>query len=164
MGERIDLRKTEAFREAARARAALQWTPAARAAQGELTRQKMKSPGVSERIAAARADPDVRQRHLTNTRAAMAAPQVRSRISAATKLGMERWRAGLLAVLLETWHRAPKSVRRQFISAISLEPASIEAPKPPTPKPYVVAQICAGSAPELVQVEQPAQPPEFPNG
>jgi len=48
----IDGRKTEVFREAARARARAQWTPAARVAQSELTRQKMKAPGVRERIVA----------------------------------------------------------------------------------------------------------------
>lgn len=41
----IDFRKTEAFREAARARARAQWTPEARAAHSEL----MRSPGVRER-------------------------------------------------------------------------------------------------------------------
>ena len=45
MSAQIDGRKTEAFREAARARALAQWTPAARAAHSEL----MQSPGVRER-------------------------------------------------------------------------------------------------------------------
>jgi hypothetical protein len=131
MGESIDNRKTEAFREAARAQAASQWTPAARAAHGDLTREKMKAPGVSERIAdrtrLALADPEVHQRQIVNHRAAMASPEVKKRISAATKLGMERWRAGLLAALLAAWGQSPKSVREQFLASI----------KPATGQPYL---------------------------
>jgi hypothetical protein len=142
-----DKRKTEAFREAARLRARLQWTPDARAAQAELTREKMKAPGVSARIAdrtrAALADPDVRQRHLANTRAAMLDPEVSARISVATKLGMERWRASLLALLLETWRRAPQTVRRRFLTEIMAVGASIEAGSPPNP--HVAAPIGASS-------------------
>jgi hypothetical protein len=171
MGDHIDNRKTEAFREAARARAALQWTPDARSAQSDLTREKMKAPGVSERIAAgtrsALAEPEVRQRHLANTRAAMARPDVRERVSAATKLGMERWRTGLLAALLEAWRRSPKGVREQFLLAIGARPADDKTSQnaniadgvslpcssrgnasidPSTGKAYLAAQICAGTA------------------
>jgi hypothetical protein len=42
--------KTAAFREAARARARAQWTPEARATQSKLTRKKMQSPIVREKI------------------------------------------------------------------------------------------------------------------
>jgi hypothetical protein len=142
MGDRIDNRKTEAFREAARARAAQQWTPAARAAQADLTREKMRAPGVSHRIAdrtrLALADPEVHQRQMVNHRAAMASPHVRERISTATKLGMERWRAERLCALVEAWQRAPAAVRDQFMAGI----------KPATGDPYLGAQICAGCSPE----------------
>lgn len=47
-----DIRWTEARREEARARAAAQWTPEARAQQSELTRRKMNAPEVRERITA----------------------------------------------------------------------------------------------------------------
>jgi pantoate kinase len=47
-GAKIDGRKTEEFREAARARARAQWTPHARAAHAEL----MRSPEVLERMLA----------------------------------------------------------------------------------------------------------------
>jgi hypothetical protein len=141
MGDRIDKRKTEAFREAARARAVLQWTPAARAAHGDLTREKMKAPGVSAKIAgrsrAARSDPEVRQRHLANTRAAMADPEIGSRISINTKLGMQRWRSELLGALVETWRRSPKSVRREFLATVGIEPAPIGAGPTPPDNPYV---------------------------
>jgi hypothetical protein len=143
MGDRIDNRKTEAFREAARARVILQWTPVARAAHRDLTRERMKAPGVSAKIAdrsrAARSDPEVRQRHLANTRAAMADPEIRSRISVNTKLGMQRWRAGLLSALVETWRRSPRSVRCEFLAAVGIEPAQICAPTPPTGNPHVEA-------------------------
>jgi hypothetical protein len=141
MGDRLDKRKTEAFREAARARAVLQWTHAARAAHGDLTREKMKAPGVSAKIAdrsrAALSDPAVLERHVANTRAAMADPEIRSRISVNTKVGMQRWRAGLLAALVETWRRSPKSVRREFLATVGIEPAPIGAGSPPTDNPYV---------------------------
>ncbi|MGO9685598.1 MAG: hypothetical protein ACLPTZ_24005 [Beijerinckiaceae bacterium] len=45
---KVDVRKTEAFREAARDRARAQWTPQARAAHSEL----MRSPEVRERSVA----------------------------------------------------------------------------------------------------------------
>ena len=51
-GAKIDVRKSASFREAARSRAIEQWTPEARAKQSELTREKMRAPGVRELIAA----------------------------------------------------------------------------------------------------------------
>jgi hypothetical protein len=126
MVKRHDIRKTEAFREAARARMIAHWTPEARAAQSILIQEKMREPGVSQRIAdrtrLALGEPGVRQRHLANTRAAMIRPDVRERISIATKLGMERWRAGLLAALLQAWGQSPKSVREQFLASIKDQP------------------------------------------
>jgi hypothetical protein len=50
MEEQTPKRRSAAFREAARARARAQWTPEARAAQSELTRERMRSPSVREKI------------------------------------------------------------------------------------------------------------------
>jgi hypothetical protein len=53
MSEKIDGRKTEEFRESARARGVEQFaSPAKRAAHSELTREKMSDPAVRERIRA----------------------------------------------------------------------------------------------------------------
>jgi len=53
MSTKIDGRRTEEYREAARLRGYAQFaSPEARAAHGELTRQAMQAPGVRERIVA----------------------------------------------------------------------------------------------------------------
>jgi hypothetical protein len=88
---KIDGRKTEAFREAARDRARRQWTFEARATQSVLTREKLKSPSVRERI------------------------------SAATKEGMVRRRERQLATLRETWRKADKRTRVKFLVEIAAQ-------------------------------------------
>jgi len=118
----MDGRKTDEARRAARARASAQWTPEARAAQGRLTRQKMKPASVRERISdrtrAALADPDVRSRQLAGLRDAMARPDVIARISEGTRAGMARWHARLAAELRSAWHRAPKKIRTEFLAEV----------------------------------------------
>jgi hypothetical protein len=123
-----DRRKSTEFREACRVRAQAQWTPAARAAQGALTREKLKSPVIRERISdrtrQAFADPEVRKRHVNGVRVAMAQPAVRERISAATKAGMARWRERQLATLRETWRKTDAQTRAKFLLEVGATGAS----------------------------------------
>lgn len=65
---KVDRRKSPEFREAARARALAQWTPEARAAQSALTRERMRSPAVRQRIK--QEVVDRRERQLVMLRAA----------------------------------------------------------------------------------------------
>lgn len=50
------------------------------------------------------------------TRAAMAAPEVRCKISEATKRGMARWREAKLQALRNAWRQADKRVRAAFLA------------------------------------------------
>jgi len=125
---KVDGRKTDEARQAARARAALQWTPDARRRQGDLTRQKLSPPAVRERISVrtreALANPDVRQRQLDGLKKAMARPEVRARISEGTRAGMARWRAQRLAELREAWRRSDNKTHAEFLAEIGSERAS----------------------------------------
>lgn len=118
----IDLQKTDGFREAARARAKSQWTPAARQAQSVLTREKMNRPEIRKHLSdqrrAAIADPDAHKRQVETMRATMARPDVRERISAGTKLGMARRLEHQVNALREAWRSADKRTRAVFLGEI----------------------------------------------
>jgi hypothetical protein len=64
---------------------------------------------------AGQAEPGVRERQLAGIRAAMARPEVRARISAATIKGMARKFERELASIQAAWDAAPKPVRRRFL-------------------------------------------------
>ncbi|MDR3485255.1 MAG: hypothetical protein P4M05_10125 [Bradyrhizobium sp.] len=133
---KIDGRKTEEFREAARARADVQWTAEARAAQSELIRQKLKPAAVRERISdrtrIALADPEVHRRHVAGVREAMTRPDVIVRISAGTRAGMARWHARLATELRSAWRRAPKKIRAEFLAEIAAATAAAREHLPST--------------------------------
>jgi len=126
---KIDGRKTDAFRQAARTRALAQWTPAARQAQSELTRAKMTAPAVRRKISdGVRKSLDDPQ-HVTRVNTALSRPEVRDAISRGTRAGIARWQARQLAGLREAWATADVRVRKQFLSEIAataaIKPASI---------------------------------------
>ncbi len=122
---KIDGRKTEAFREAARLRAVAQWTAAARASQSELIKQKMKAPAVRTRISdgvrASLSDPDSHRRHVARMIETRSRPEVIQAISDGTRAGMARWRGRQLDTLRQAWVAATcKQVRREFFAEISV--------------------------------------------
>ncbi len=139
---KIDGRKTEAFREAARARAmarwtpearaiaaeraATQWTAEARAAAGARTRALLADPAVRQRqtegIRRSRMRPDVIQRIALGTRAGMARAGAAAidRMRAGGKLGQEKLRQRELAALHIAWAKARKTMRARFLTEIGV--------------------------------------------
>jgi hypothetical protein len=139
-GGRNPLRKPHAAETIERLRAAgrRHWAdPDARTRQSELTKRRMASPGVlekiSERTKIALADPDVKARQRSGLIAAFADPALRERVSVATKLGMarpeirakivasmERARIAKLEALRAAWARADKRTRREFLAELEV--------------------------------------------
>jgi hypothetical protein len=120
-----DGRKTEQFREAARYRALAQWTPEAKARHSRLTREKMESAAVRERISnrtrAALADPDVHQRLVAGVREAMRQPGVVAKISENTRIGMARWRERRINELRRLWNKSDRKMRAEFLAQIGAD-------------------------------------------
>jgi predicted TIM-barrel fold metal-dependent hydrolase len=98
--------------------------PAKRTAQSELTRQRMDRRDVrakiSERTKAAHDVPGMRERKLAGLTRAFADPELRRKISAATKAGMAAKAVRELAALKTAWAVAPSTVRRRFMVEIAM--------------------------------------------
>jgi hypothetical protein len=123
-GGKIDKRRTPEFREAARARAAAQWTPSACEAQSELIRAKMAAPTVRQKISAGvrahLADPSVHAAQVARVAITAARPEVREAISRGTRAGIARRRMRQLDGLRQAWAAATdSSVRKQFAAEIA---------------------------------------------
>jgi hypothetical protein len=105
------------------------WSDAAkRAAHGDLTRQRMNRSEVrrriSERTSAAHDVPGMRERKLAGLARAFADPDLRRRISIATKAGMAARNERLFTTLQSAWEAAPTAVRRRFLSGLDQQRSS----------------------------------------
>jgi hypothetical protein len=96
--------------------------PAKRTAHGELTRQRMGRPDIRQRISdrtkAAHDVPGMRERKLAGLARAFADPELRRKISAATKAGIAAKAEREFAALKAAWDSAPTGVRCRFLVQI----------------------------------------------
>jgi hypothetical protein len=112
--------RTDESRQRTRVALVAYWAdPAKRTAQSELTRQRMARPEVrgriSERTKAAHDVPGMRERKLAGLMRAFADPELRRKISAASKAGMAAKAEREFAALKGAWDSAPAAVRRRFL-------------------------------------------------
>jgi predicted TIM-barrel fold metal-dependent hydrolase len=116
-------RTAESRRRTSAALVAYWSDPAKRTAHGALTCQRMDRPDVRERIsertAAAHNVPGMRERKLAGLARAFADPELRRKISVATKAGMAAKAEREVAALKGAWDAAPASVRRRFLAEIN---------------------------------------------
>jgi hypothetical protein len=100
------------------------WSDTARRTeQSDLTRRRMSRSDVrqriSERTKAAHEVPGMRERKLAGLTQAFADPELRRRISVATKAGMAAKAEREFAALKGAWDAAPAAVRRRFLAEIN---------------------------------------------
>jgi hypothetical protein len=114
---------TPCARPRTQAALAAYWSdPGRRAAHSELTRQRMDRPDVRERISertkAAHGVPGMRERKLAGLTRAFADPELRCKISAATKAGMAAKAEREFATLKAAWDLAPVPARRRLLAEL----------------------------------------------
>lgn len=96
--------------------------PQRRLAHGELTRARMATPEVRQKIAnsnaAAWASPEKRQSHAALMRERMEEPAVRLKISERTKLASKATHDRRLTALIDAWNGASRRARHEFLDLI----------------------------------------------
>jgi hypothetical protein len=121
--------RTDESKQRTRVALVAHWSdPAKHTAQSELTRQRMDRREVrariSERTKAAHDVPGMRERKLAGLVRAFADPELRRKISAATKAGMAAKAEREFAALKAAWDSAPSAVRCRFLAGLENGPSS----------------------------------------